>query len=105
MQIGCGAHVLWHKAKEVSNTNRRLKDAATLEAKLIESLVHGFDGHRAGVVRIEDGLARSLPFLFGQQILQFGVLLRPLLIVRIEDAFQRTPSDILRNFAALFGGG
>ena len=99
------AHAFRHQADEIADTAAGLKDLAASEPEALERDVDALDDLARRVVGVLRRLARRGVLFLVQQALEFGVLARPLLVLRVEGARQAAPTDVQRQRALLVRGG
>ena len=71
----------------------------------LDRFAENFDPYeyRTGVVSVQRGRSCRSIFVLGQQILQRGVLLCPISLIRVKGICQTAPADIVRQNFLLFG--
>ena len=96
-------HLRGQHTKEVTDTHGGFQNVAGLKAHLPDRIVDGANDRRTGVVSVQRGRSCRSIFVLGQQILQRGVLLCPISLIRVKGICQTAPADIVRQNFLLFG--
>ena len=98
-------HGFRQQSEKVADTAGWLQHVSGLEVHLFHGVVDGLDNRGAGVMRVQDRASRRFVFLRRQQLLQLGVLLRPLVVVRVKGLRNAAPSDVARECFLFFRCG
>ena len=98
-------HFRREHTKEVADTHSRLQNISRFKAYLSDRIIDGANDRRAGVMCIQGGSSCRSIFIFGKQVFQCLILLRPISLVRVKSICQTAPTDIIRQNLLFFGSG
>ena len=98
-------HFRREHTKEVADTHSRLQNISCFKAHLSDRIVDGANDRRAGVMCVQGGSSCRSIFIFGKQVFQCLILLRPISLVRVKGICQTAPTDIIRQNLLFFGSG
>ena len=102
VQLGPGQG-LRQKAKEVADAHGGLQHGPRLKAHVLHRLIDGLDHRGAGIMGIEDSGPGRVVFLWGEQLLQLGILLGPLGVVRVKRLGDAAPAHIAGQYLLFLG--
>ena len=98
-------HFRREHTKEVADTHSRLQNISRFKAHLSDYIVDGANDRRTGVMCVQGGSSCRSIFIFGKQVFQCLILLRPISLVRVKGICQTAPTDIIRQDLLFFGSG
>ena len=98
-------HLRGQHTKEVTDTHGRFQNISCFKAHLSDRIVDGANDRRAGVMCVQGGSSCRSIFIFGKQVFQCLILLRPISLVRVKGICQTAPTDIIRQNLLFFGSG
>ena len=96
-------HLRGQHTEEVTDTHGRFQNVAGLKAHLSDCIIDGANDRRTGIVGVQRRSSCRSILVIGQQILQSGVLLRPISLIRVKGICQTAPADIVRQDLLFFG--
>ena len=102
VQLGPGQG-LRQKAEKVADAHGGLQHGPRLKAHVLHRLIDGLDHRGAGIMGIEDSGPGRVVFLWGEQLLQLGILLGPLGVIRVKRLGDAAPAHIAGQYLLFLG--